>query len=68
MNDQEFDDVKKSLDQAIINMVQAYCLNVPDALEVILQITMREVLKTVDCEKEASATFRAMAHEIIDLT
>lgn len=57
-----------NIDEAITALINDYSHNVPDALEIILQATMREVLATVDHDKEASQTFRNMAHEIIDMT
>lgn len=59
--------VEQTLDNAIVNMINKYEANVPDALEIILQITMREVFKTVNNAKGPCKTFRDQAHEIIDL-
>jgi len=60
MNEQE-----KALNDAIVNAVKAYSHNLPDVIEMTLQILFRELYNTVGSDLQE---FRDLAIETIELT
>ena len=63
MNEQEI----KALNDAIVNAVETYNHNLPDILEVIVQITFRELYKQCEGSKQSMNAFRDQLIELAEL-
>jgi hypothetical protein len=61
MNDREI------MDLVLSRTIQAFNHNLPDVLELIIQITFRNLSEQTDDSKEVMQAFRDQAHELIDL-
>jgi hypothetical protein len=55
------------MDLVLTRTIHAYNHNLPDVLELIIQITFRNLSEQTDDSKEVMQNFRDMAHDIIDL-
>lgn len=55
------------MDLVLTKTIEAFSHNLPDILEIIIQVTFRELAEHTSCSKEVMQAFRDQAHELIDL-